>query len=222
MPASVLGPTKLSETGTYLANLIARVAKHDESLLASISTDLSNLVSGIVRIEVEEDKAQGTNLIWAYTSEGKRFSLRELSDGTLRLLALAVLSNDPDQAGTLLLEEPENGVHPFRVKLLVGLLRSMATDFTHPPGPGERLRQVIVTSHSPALVSQLEDSEILFAHTADMTIDDSAQPLRITRMSSLKTASSPAQQAFTKQELLRYLDERDLESRTSRLKGVTP
>lgn len=41
-------------------------------------------------------------------------------------------------------------------------------------------------------------------------------------MSSLKTAASPAQQAFTKRELLRYLDEKDLESRTSRLRGVTP
>lgn len=143
--------------------MIARMAKQDELLLASISTDLSNLVSGVVRIDVEEDKALGNNLIWAWTSEGKRFSLRELSDGTLRLLALTVLCNDPDQTGTLLLEEPENGIHPFRVKLLVSLLRSMATDFNQPPRPGERLRQVLVTSHSPALVSQLEDSEILFA-----------------------------------------------------------
>ena len=36
-----------------------------------------------------------------------RFSSRVLSDGTLRMLALATLKNDPEHQGVLCFEEPE-------------------------------------------------------------------------------------------------------------------
>jgi predicted ATPase len=218
-PVSSRGPARLDPRGKYLPNVLARMQKQDDFLLEDVGADLSNLVSGLIKVEVVEDQAQGHNVVWVLTSEGKRFSLRELSDGTLRLLALAALRNDPDQQGTLLLEEPENGVHPSRVKQLVKLLRSMASDFTHPPAPGERLRQVIATTHSPTVVSQLEDHEIIFAHTADVTLEGHDKPLRVTRMSSLKTPGSSAEQAFTRREILRYLDEKDLESLSKRLRG---
>jgi predicted ATPase len=218
-PVSAQGPSRLKENGTYLPNVLARMQKQDEFLLGDVSADLSNLVSGLIRVAVEEDTALGHHLVWVFTSEGKRFSLRELSDGTLRLLALTALRNDPDQNGTLLIEEPENGVHPFRVKLLATLLRSMASDFSRPPEQGERLCQVIATTHSPALVAQLDDHEIVFAHTADVTVEGYTKPSRITRMASLKAAASAAQAAFTRREILQYLDESDLETRSKRLRG---
>lgn len=219
---SAQGPSRLKENGAYLPNVLGRMQKQDEFLLSDVSADLSNLVSGLIRVTVEEDTALGHHLVWVFTSEGKRFSLRELSDGTLRLLALTTIRNDPDQNGTLMIEEPENGVHPFRVKLLATLLRSMASDFSQPPEQGKRPRQVIATTHSPALVSQLEDHEIVFAHTADVTVPGHEKPLRITRMASLTTAASAAQEAFTRREILQYLDESDLESRSKRLRGEKP
>lgn len=88
-----------------------------EGNTTDIGTDLSNLIPRIVKVEVEEDEAKDQYLVWAQTSDGRRFSSRVLSDGTLRMLALTSLKNDPEYGGVLLFEEPENGVHPFRISL---------------------------------------------------------------------------------------------------------
>ena len=48
--------------------------------------------------------------------DGLTFSSRVISDGTLRLLALLTLLNDPQRSGALCFEEPENGVHEGRIK----------------------------------------------------------------------------------------------------------
>ncbi len=75
-----------------------------------------------------------------------------LSEGTLRLLALLVLQYDPQHTGLLCFEEPENGLHPFRIEAMGRLLKDLTVDFEDTEMP---LRQVIVNTHSPVLVSQL-------------------------------------------------------------------
>jgi predicted ATP-dependent endonuclease of OLD family len=75
-----------------------------------------------------------------------------LSEGTLRLLTLCVLQYDPQHTGLLCFEEPENGIHPFRIEAMARLLKELTVDFKDTEMP---LRQVIVNTHSPVLVSQL-------------------------------------------------------------------
>ena len=79
-----------------------------------------------------------------------------LSDGTLRLLALAAIRNDPQYHGVLCLEEPENGVHPLHLHEMARILREMATDFHDPRQVNESLKQVLITTHSPIFISQPE------------------------------------------------------------------
>ena len=45
------------------------------------------------------------------------------SDGTLRFMCLATLLLQPQLPTTLLLDEPELGLHPFAITLLADLLR---------------------------------------------------------------------------------------------------
>ena len=68
-------------------------------------------------------------------ADGRSFPAQVLSDGTLRLLALATIKNDPQFHGMLCLEEPENGVYPQRLRTLARLLRRMATNFNDPEEP---------------------------------------------------------------------------------------
>jgi hypothetical protein len=56
----------------------------------------------------------------------------------VRVLALCALTVNPWSGSLLAFEEPENGVHPRRLELIVELLASLAAE-----------RQVIVTTHSP-------------------------------------------------------------------------
>ncbi len=91
-------------------------------------------------------------------SEGSiQFSLREagfdipipatrLSDGTVRFIALLAILLDPSPPPLVCIEEPELGLHPDAVALLGELLIEAS----------DRM-QLVVTTHSDALVSALSD-----------------------------------------------------------------
>ncbi len=82
----------------------------------------------------------------------KEYSSRVLSEGTLRILALCILEYDNKHTGLLCFEEPENGIHPFRIKSIADLLKGLSIDFMNTEKP---LHQVIVNTHSPVLVSYI-------------------------------------------------------------------
>jgi len=72
-----------------------------------------------------------------------------LSDGSLRILALTLLAYLPDDASIYLIEEPENGVHPRAIEALYQSLSSVYSG------------QILVATHSPALLSCADIKEIL-------------------------------------------------------------
>jgi hypothetical protein len=61
------------------------------------------------------------------------------------------------------LEEPENGVHPRRIPAMLRLLEDIAVDASLPVGPDNPLRQVIINTHSPAVVQQVDPGSLLAA-----------------------------------------------------------
>ena len=125
-------------------------------------------------------------------NDGKVFSSRVLSEGTLRLLVLCVLLYDDKFQGLLCFEEPENGIHPYRLKAMVELLRLLATNFEE---DDDLLRQVIVNTHSPVLLRWLKDNfssndngvSIWFSKLISypIDIDGARRSIRISRISPL-------------------------------------
>jgi hypothetical protein len=94
---------------------------------------------------------------------GTSHPARGLSDGTLRFLALAVIELDPEAKGLLCLEEPENGIHPQRIPGMLRLLEDIAVDTGGPIATDNPLRQVIINTHSPAVVAQVLEDSLLVA-----------------------------------------------------------
>lgn len=186
-PNSTLVRHSLLPDGEGLAGLLGTMQAEDPTLLHDVSRDISNLVPGIRGIDIEKDDARGEFALSARTDDGRTFSARVLSDGTLRLLALVALKYNPYHHGILCIEEPENGVHPFRLKDMARLLRALATDFTDPTQREEPLRQVLINTHSPLLVNQLSKdggrpSDVVFAYTVRRLPGENQPPMRITRM----------------------------------------
>ena len=132
--------------------------------------DLASLIPSVKSIEVDTDDSAKEYSYGVMTSEGLYFSSRVISDGTLRLLALLTVLNDPNRRGLLCFEEPENGVHEGRIDALVDFLRSAATDFSKESG--DPVFQVIINTHSPAVMEALEPHEIVVADT--ITVIDPA------------------------------------------------
>ncbi|MFC9895986.1 AAA family ATPase [Nocardia sp. NPDC127579] len=71
----------------------------------------------------------------------------ELSDGTLRYLLLIAALRTPRPPELLVLNEPENSLHPDLVGPLGELIAEAATD-----------TQIVVVTHSPRLISALENT----------------------------------------------------------------
>ncbi len=155
-PSSYLAKDNLSHTGKNLAATIHRLQKSDSSLLKQITRRLNSLLPSITNVDVIDDKVGKQFVVQIKTQDGREFTSRVLSEGTLRLLTLCVFLYDPTHNGLICFEEPENGVHPARMKLTTEMLIDLATHFDSEEEYG--LRQVIVNTHSPILVGELFNS----------------------------------------------------------------
>ena len=105
-----------------------------------------------IEVDVIDDKENKQFLIKLKDKDKKEYTSRVLSEGTLRILALCILEYDNKHTGLLCFEEPENGIHPFRISAMAKLLKDLSVDFADTETP---LRQVIVNTHSPVLVGHI-------------------------------------------------------------------
>lgn len=65
-------------------------------------------------------------LRWRQTSCDEVFGASQCSDGTLRFICLATLLMSPDRPWTIVLDEPELGLHPFAIHQLAELVTAAA------------------------------------------------------------------------------------------------
>ncbi len=99
------------------------------------------------------DKIQ---LEWKEHNSDAYFNAHSLSDGTLRFTCLATLLLQPQLPTTVLIDEPELGLHPYAITMLANLLQSAATK-----------TQVIVSTQSVPLVNQFSPEDIVVVNRGD-------------------------------------------------------
>ncbi|TFF37473.1 AAA family ATPase [Mucilaginibacter psychrotolerans] len=80
------------------------------------------------------------------------FNANHLSDGTLRFICLATLLMQPSPPKTIIIDEPELGLHPVAISKLASLIRKASEEV-----------QIIVSSQSVYLVDYFEPEDILIA-----------------------------------------------------------
>lgn len=89
-------------------------------------------------------------LEWREKGSDSYFDASALSDGTLRFMSLATLLLQPEPPTTILLDEPELGLHPYAITLLAELLDAAS-----------KRTQLIVSTQSVTLVNQLKPEDII-------------------------------------------------------------
>ena len=97
-----------------------------------------------------------TQLLWKDRHCDLIYYAHQLSDGTLRFICLAALLLQPDPASTLIIDEPELGLHPFAIKLLASMLHECAAH-----------TQLIVSTQSSQLLDELSPEQIIVANHRD-------------------------------------------------------
>lgn len=207
---------QIGHAGENLAAALYRIKEEDAYNLQLISIKLNSFLPEFIQVDVLDDSANKQYLIRLKNEDGKMFTSRVLSEGTLRLLTLCILLYDDKYQGLLCFEEPENGIHPFRMATMVELLRALSTSFEQ----GDSLRQVIVNTHSPVFLRVLnsrfnnEDScvSIWFSKltTKLITKEDTKRKLRTSKMvpltKNLQYSFSEADIKMTVADAARYLE----------------
>lgn len=169
-PSSFNTPPSLRPNGAGLAATLSRVArnaKDAEGVFASVANRLTELVNDVREIGISKNDKLELITVMLTDRSGTEHPARSLSDGTLRFLALTVLEMDPEAHGVLCFEEPENGIHPDRIAAMLGLLQDIAVDSQSPQGPDNPLRQVIINTHSPLVVSECPDDSLVLARSIE-------------------------------------------------------
>jgi predicted ATPase len=170
-PDQFTAPPRLGIDGSHLAATLYHLARghqadgllDEDSIYTRVANRLAELINDVGQVWVDRDDRRELLTLTVSDREGTAHPARALSDGTLRFLALTVLELEPAAQGLLCLEEPENGIHPARIPAMLKLLRDIATDTDYPVGPDNPLRQVIVNTHSPSVVRQVLDADLLVA-----------------------------------------------------------
>jgi predicted ATPase len=173
-PDQFTAPTRLGIDGSHLPATLYHLAQghqaaehsgplDGEAVYARVANRLAELITDVGRVWVDRDDRRELLTLMVSDREGTEYPARALSDGTIRFLALAVLDLEPTTHGLLCLEEPENGIHPARIPSMLKLLQDIVTDTSFPVGLDNPLRQVIVNTHSPSVVRQVLDEDLLVA-----------------------------------------------------------
>lgn len=221
-PDPFSAPTRLAADGSHLPATLYRLARHsggrDGSDLSNDTTLVKNygrvagqlvgLVDDVQEIYVDRDEKRELLTLYVRDDGGTPYPAWALSDGTLRFLALTVLSMDPETQGLLCVEEPENGIHPARIPAMLDLLRRTAVDTRMPVGPDNPLRQVIVNTHSPAVFHKAPEDSVLFVR-AEGARDTAGLGFRVARFACLtdtwRARGDEPPGVVTRDDLLAYL-----------------
>lgn len=135
-----------------LAAFLYRLQETDPGSFRNI-VDTARLVApffGSLSLRPDRLNPRQIKLEWQEKNSDTYFDAHALSDGTLRFLCLATLLLQPSPPTTILIDEPELGLHPYAITVLADLLRAAA----------ERT-QVIVSTQSVTLVDQISPEDVV-------------------------------------------------------------
>lgn len=149
----------LEPDGSNLAAMVARLRVKEPDIEQMISNDLSSIIPSVGKFILREDTVREEYVLVVEHIDKHEIPSKLLSDGTLRVLALIAISYDPQFNGIIILEEPENGVHPGRIAHIVELLR----DMTAFPDISSDTKQVITNTHSSKLIEIVDRESLAFA-----------------------------------------------------------
>lgn len=169
-PDSASDTPKIAPNGAHLAAALYRLGTAnpgEDNTYAEVAANAAALTD-VREVSVDVDQRRELLTLEARLGRGPLLPARALSDGTLRFLALCIIEVDPEFAGVICMEEPENGIHPGRMEAMVDLVRGLAVDPERPPDGTNPLRQVIVNTHSPYFVAFQHPADLLLAVPADV------------------------------------------------------
>lgn len=141
-------------TGENLPWLALRLQEEAPERFAAWVAHVRTALPQITGISVREREDDHHAYFRVQYEAGFEVTSSGLSEGTLRILALTLIAYIDDAPRLLVVEEPENSIHPQAIDAVMQSLRSLYD------------RQVWVSTHSPVVLATTKLSELLITRLA--------------------------------------------------------
>lgn len=155
---------RIDENAANLPAFLDALLRKDRDRFFSILETLKRLIPGLTDLNIETPSAQNRRIDLQF-EDGFVVDAKRASTGVKLLIFFVCLANHPDPPRTILLEEPETGVHPKRLEDIVNLLRDLTEGVF-----AAQATQVIVSSHSPHLldcIDPIKHQVLVFQRASD-------------------------------------------------------
>ena len=149
----------LREDGGNLAAFLFRLQKQHPSNFKFIEATIKSIAPFFKGFDLKPlaDNKKYIMLEWKDKDDTDTlFDASSLSDGTLRMMCLTTLLLQPDPPKTIIIDEPELGLHPFAINKLAGLLTVASTK-----------SQIIVSTQSVNLINNFTPEDIIVVDRID-------------------------------------------------------
>jgi predicted ATPase len=142
-----------------LAAFLYRLKNHSEAHYQRIvkTVQLVAPFFGDFHLRPTVDSNNNIQLEWTEAGQDIPFTASALSDGTLRFICLATVLLQPEQfmPATILIDEPELGLHPYAIAVLGALMKSAAEQ-----------HQLIISTQSVELVNEFTAENLIVVDKA--------------------------------------------------------
>ena len=144
----------LREDGANLAAFLFRLQKNHPSHYKRIVRTIQMVAPffGGFYLRATPDNADSIQLEWTEKEQDIPFKASELSDGTLRFILLATVLLQPEEfmPSSIIVDEPELGLHPYAINVLAELIKSASNQ-----------HQLIISTQSVELVNQFDVEDLI-------------------------------------------------------------
>lgn len=150
---SFISDTLLQGNGSNISSVLFNLVKNGslkDEILSFIKSLPEQDITDITFLEGPRGEVM-LSLTETFGNESRKMDAGILSDGTLRVLAIAAALLSAPEQSIVIIEEIDNGVHPSRAELLLNQINKVAV---------KRGLRVILSTHNPALMDALPDEVI--------------------------------------------------------------
>ena len=145
----------LKQDGRNLPAILYLLKTNNPKIFSRIEKKIQAIAPYIDKLILEPkrlvDKEEEIELRWVDKGDSlSDFSAYQLSDGTLRFIALATLLMQPEPPAVIIIDEPELGLHPFAIGTLAGMIQSVSNK-----------SQIIAATQSPGLIRNFCPEDVI-------------------------------------------------------------
>lgn len=141
--------TDAANIAPFLLKLKERHCEEYKQILNAIRL-VTPFLDDFILTSRESGAREEVNLSWKQQGSDYPMQPYHLSDGSIRFICLATALLQPDPPSTIIIDEPELGLHPAAIIILAELIQIAS-----------RRTQVIVATQSPALIDQFAIEDII-------------------------------------------------------------